>query len=500
MSSFDGAKGTPVSDADIKRVQVARVGSRYPAPEGWFGAYKPLAPIAQDAAHGRQFDYPVGFNQRITPKLDPASATGITYPELRALADSLDILRLVIETRKDQVEAFDWEIMGLDDAALPDSVTSAISAILRNPTPEHNWASWLRMMLEELFVIDAVAILPRYNRGEGIIGMELIDGATIKRVIDDGGRTPFPPDPAYQQVLKGVPATDYTTDELIYAMRNPRVSKLYGYSPVEQILMTVNIALRRQVTQLQYFTEGNIPEAIAGTPDTWNPDQIRKFQDYFDSMMTGQSATRSRVRFLPIDPTKFKETRPPDIKSAFDDWLARVVCYAFSVPPTPFIAQMNKATADTAQEASLKEGLMPILSFVKRLMDFIIQKHLGYPSAQFKWRLKTDNKPLDQATIDQIYLVAGVKDAAEIREDLGLPPKEIVPPAQATLMLTQDHQQKLAETNAKAGLATPVQNGDNAPPATAPPASNAPPANQQKIDAVAELVKAAISELLTQGE
>jgi hypothetical protein len=94
------------------------------------------------------------------------------------------------------------------------------------------------------------------------------------------GRTPLPPDPAYQQVLKGLPAVNYSRDELIYAIRNPRTNRVYGYSPVEQIIMTVNIAMRRQLSQLQYYTEGNIPEAMIGVPDPWNPDQIRQFQDY----------------------------------------------------------------------------------------------------------------------------------------------------------------------------------------------------------------------------
>jgi hypothetical protein len=44
--------------------------------------------------------------------------------------------------------------------------------------------------------------------------------------------------------------------------------------------MTVNIALRRQLWQLDYFTEGSIPDALIGVPQSWTPDQIRQFQDY----------------------------------------------------------------------------------------------------------------------------------------------------------------------------------------------------------------------------
>ena len=92
-------------------------------------------------------------------------------------------------------------------------------------------------------------------------------------MIDDWGRTPqpyadadgaavFPP--AYQQVLKGMPAVNYSARDIIYRPRNVRAHRVYGYSPVQQILMTVDIALRRQLWQLDYFTEGSIPDALIG--------------------------------------------------------------------------------------------------------------------------------------------------------------------------------------------------------------------------------------------
>ena len=75
-----------------------------------------------------------------------------------------------------------------------------------------------------------------------------LDGATIKRVIDDWGRTPQPFQDngalvhpvAYQQILKGYPAVDYAARDIIYAPRNPRPNRVYGFSPVEQIVMTAN--------------------------------------------------------------------------------------------------------------------------------------------------------------------------------------------------------------------------------------------------------------------
>jgi hypothetical protein len=54
--------------------------------------------------------------------------------------------------------------------------------------------------------------------------LDVIDGATIKPLIGEDGRSPEAPDPACQQILKGVPAADFSTQELIYLPRNLRPS------------------------------------------------------------------------------------------------------------------------------------------------------------------------------------------------------------------------------------------------------------------------------------
>src|SRR5580692_5746133 len=72
----------------------------------WFGPQNPLPPQAPQAVAGRQFDYPFGFNLAVTPR--SWEPTG--FAELRGLADSYDLLRAVIETRKDQMERLTWRI------------------------------------------------------------------------------------------------------------------------------------------------------------------------------------------------------------------------------------------------------------------------------------------------------------------------------------------------------------------------------------------------------
>ena len=178
---------------------------------------------------GRQFDYPFGANLNYVPR----SEGGISFAELRALADALPLLRAVIETRKDQVAAQNFTVRARARANLPDESARIDKALafLARPDRRRSFGDWLRMLLEDLLVIDAATIYPRYDRGGKLYALDVIDGATIKPLIGEDGRAPEPPDPAYQQVLHGVPAADFSADELLYLPRNARAHRLYGHEP-----------------------------------------------------------------------------------------------------------------------------------------------------------------------------------------------------------------------------------------------------------------------------
>lgn len=392
------------------------------APDDWFGPMDPLPPAAQQVA-GRQFDYPAGYNLISQPR----QSEPIGFEQLRGLADAYDLMRLAIETRKDQIAKMAWAIRprtgpdGRPRAAHDDPRIAAVSDFLGCPDGEHDWDSWLRMLVEDMLVIDAATVYPRRDMAGRLLALEPVDGATIKRVLDERGRTPRPPYPAYQQVLKGLPAVDYRADELYYLPRNLRSHRIYGYSPVEQVVMTVNIAIRRQLHQLQYYTEGNVPEALIGVPESWNPDQIGQFQAYWDALLEGDTAQRRHARFVPATISKsFVQTKEAGLKDDYDEWLARIVCFAFSLSPQALVKEMNRATAESAHDQALQEGLLPLMRWVKGLADRALRDGFGYGDLEFVWREGRDLDPLTQAQVAQVYLAAGVLSPQEVRAGLGL--------------------------------------------------------------------------------
>ena len=423
---------------------------------GWgdFGPGTPLAPFAPEAV--RVWDFPVGINTVIRPR----AYEPFGFRELRAFSN-VELVRLAIETRKDQVEALDWRIkarasvLGVD----ADPRIAALEAFWRKPDGVTPFATWLRLALEDLLVLDAPAFERRRSRGGDLIGLDVIPGDTIHPMVDETGRRPRGPgEVAFQQVIKGVAWANLTNDELIYAPRNPRPNHNYGFSPVEQVIVTINTLMRRQAAQLAYFTEGNTPAGLLNGPEGWSPDQIRDMQAWLDARLSGQTAEQAKLLWVPSG-TRYQAFKDAPIKDDFDEWLARIVAYAFSLPPTPFVRQMNKGTAGEDQDRGLEEGLEPIKRWVKRLIDGVIQDEQGGDDLEFVWNDAPNIDPVAQAGIDDMGLRNGSATIDEVRARRGQAPLPNGEGAKARVYGAQ-----AVALDAPAAATTP------SPPSASPPA------------------------------
>ena len=426
----DNAFSRPVDPNLIQQISMGLRGwlgmSQQPgAPElPFFPPGRPLDPVAQGAA-GRRFDYPTGYNYVTRPR----SYEPIDFDTLRAVSDPAmggwDLIRLAIETRKDQISKLEHSVLPRKQAnekgrPKPDDRCQQIEQLLYRPDGETPWQQWCSQLVEEHLVIDAPAILRKRSITGQTIAMEIIDGALIRPLLNYDGRRPTT-GPAYQQMLKGLPAVDYTRDELLYQPRNPRVHKVYGMSCVEQIIVTINIGLRRQAGQLAYFTEGNIPDAISQLPPTWTVNQIQEFQDYWDTRVN-DLVTRRKMRFVPGGVTMQMTRQEGAMVDQFDEWLARIVAYCFSLPPTPFVRMMNRATAETAYEEALSEGLQPLMAWLKGIIDYMLAAWFGWPDLELVWDDIRKVDPAEKEQRDIALQAIGAIGLDDIREDRGLEP------------------------------------------------------------------------------
>ena len=99
----------------------------------------------------------------------------------------------------------------------------------------------------------------------------------------------------------------------------------------------------------------------------------------------------------------------------YDEWLARLICYAFSVPASAFVSQVNRATSETLRQQATQEGLVPLKAWVKNALDCVIQECMDEPGLEFVWVGDDAVDPLQQAQTLQILVGAGIKTREEAR-------------------------------------------------------------------------------------
>jgi HK97 family phage portal protein len=419
--------GGRMTNLALQAQQVAGVGFNQDQNGGAFvyGPGAPLDPVS-DNNPVRVLDFPPGYNLSPTPR----TGESFSFAELRAFAN-VELVRLAIETRKDQIERLDWKVRPILDrrrrGAIPQEAYPAQAArvkqvenFLRKPDGIHLFSTWIRLLMEDLLAIDAVALEVRRNRVGQLIGLDPVPGDTVHILIDATGRRPLAPLPAYQQIIRGTVYNNLTAEELLYLPRNVRPGHVYGMSPVQQIIVTINTVLGRQTQQLAYFSAGNTPEGIINAPDGWTAEQLKAYQQWFDEYLAGNATRRSGVLWVPFG-AKYQSFKEAPLQDHFDEWLARIVSFAFSLPPTPFIRAMNRSASETDKERALTEGMEPLLLWAKRFLDDIIQTEWD-PDLEFVWDPPRDIDPSIQAAVDDSYLRNGTKCVDEVREEIGLEP------------------------------------------------------------------------------
>lgn len=375
-----------------------------------------------------RYQFPYAQNAIWTPR----SGYGTPFAQLRTLADVCPEVRICIETRKDQLTSLEWGIAPKNAAARQQASDSNVAQAVANvrafflkPDKRRSFTDWLRMAIEEVLVIDALSIFQRRTRGGDLYALEITDGTTWKVQLGDNGDVPLPPAVAYRQIIYGRPIDggDCTVDDLLYRPRTVRTHTPYGLSATESVLLTVNAALQRQVWNLNYYTEGTMPEGVLGVPESWTAQQIQDYQTWWDAMLAGDLAARRRIKFIPGDAKNYQPIRQPDWSATWDEWLLKIIAAAFAVPPSElgFTNDVNRASAEQQEGVAYRRGVRPLASYFKNIFDEIIAGPLGHPEIEWTWSGGETEDRLKQARIDDIYVRVGKVSVDELRARDGQP-------------------------------------------------------------------------------
>jgi SPP1 gp7 family putative phage head morphogenesis protein len=442
-----------------------------------FGPGVPLVPAPLDPtrptgrAEPRVWEYPVTWNL-------PGTTTGrlVPWATLRGAAQ-LPLIRDCLRIRKAEIQGLDWDF-GLSRRAVdraqrdqPDASRLDVEQQLRErlvgdidraadfwSVPDrgngYTFGEWICQFLEEQLVLDAVAIYPRYTLGGDLYALEVLDGSTIKPLLDHRGGRPQPPLPAYQQILYGFPRGEfiadssdtgdggtiipggYTSDQLIYIRREVRTHTPYGLSPVEQALMDIDLWQKRVAWLRAEYTDGVMPagwlvnEQPVGGASSWTPQQLAEYERELNDYYSGNTANRFRYRVLPPG------LRPDDsssndlaekYKPEFDLHLLKLVVAHFDLTVhelgfTEAKGLGSDGHAEGQDRLNERKGRGPVLRWIAELITDMSRAHLRLPpELEFKWLGIDDESEEDQEEQTAAQVAGGLLTINEGRDLLGRP-------------------------------------------------------------------------------
>lgn len=393
-----------------------------------FPAGDPLPPSMPHGAPARAHVPPPFANLVTRPRVTPGVPL-TPFEQLRALAD-FDLVQLALQDCRGQILGMEWTIAPraeFSDKA--DAMQGEIDAArqfveMPDPLARMDFGTWIGSVVDEIYTTDALTLMPRRAINGSPLGLWQVDGATIVPLVTSEGRMPAPPIAAYQQIVHGIPETEFTADEMWYLPRNKRPNTPYGRSNVEQVIWTVNLAMRRYLDDLSYYQHGNLPDALYRVPATWSAQQIKEFQADFDDVLSGRSDRRSgSARFVPGGPDSgLIETRTRQWVPEFNEWLARVICWAFQVSPLPLVRLMNRGTAETSEESGLEGGVWPIAQFIARILNRYIRTELGLTRVEFCWQTEEVEDAAVVYQRNMAYVHGGALTFNELRAAIGEDP------------------------------------------------------------------------------
>lgn len=405
--------------------------------QNWPSALQPVQPVGPAGSQPLAFSFWQGLNQNITPRPD----SPLTFQDLRSLS-MYPLARICIENVKDQLAQYDWTIQIRDKngesiadrrkrQADDKNITKLID-FFSYPDGETPWSDWIRPLIEDLMVIDAPSIIVQRTFGGDVAKLRVVDGSQILVLVNDQGFTPEGDSPAYTQLWEGIPRLLLTTKQLVYrprniARRNTVTSNLYGLSPVEQLAPEIRIGQERLRFILAYYTEGSVPGLVHVVPAGVSPDKIRETMEWMNSELAGNLAARRQWRMIQgfrdaQDPKEDQivELTEPVLADKFDDVHIRKIAFGLNTSPQRLLSQVNRATSEANQDSADREGILPLLTWLKSTMDMIIQRHMGLADYEMVWDTDTELDPVKQAEVDATYVKEGIFTRNEIRDARGV--------------------------------------------------------------------------------
>lgn len=420
------------------------------------------------AAYG--MDRPITFSTPQAPTRKPMSL--VSTDTLRGLADNYDILRACINHLKREVLSVPLEIVPRDPkdqkrrtkkrlAEARDLFTKK-GAIGGFGTPRRHFESRL---IEDLCVIGAGAVFHERARGGWVRQSVEIDASTIRPFIDAYGWAPSDDGPnkdhVYEQWVYGMQVANFSRADLTYDGIYSLSYSPYFKSPVEYLIDAVDTALRSNLWNKGWLTDGNSPDEAYSMPETWSAKQVMEYAEWWDSLLTSSKGGRHKTRFLPGGSQRVgARSRKDQDFTGLELQLIRRTCAIMGVQPASiaFSGEQYKVSQENSQDQTTAFGAGVILEWRKDMYDDILERH-GYGEFEVQNVTARQDTAKERAETNKILIESGQRTPNECRQADGEDPYEggdsllvqstLVPLTQAASTEQPDETGKNAETDKK---------------------------------------------------
>ena len=393
----------------------------------------------------RGWDYSVGHNIGKLPR-----ATEIySFADLRALSSTYYGVQMCQQVWFDYISQLELDIQPRKDLIGEDGDISQFESdiafykdFFSSPDRDHDLHSWLQMAVKDQLEIDAVCIYPRKDRAGRLYSLDLIDAAMITPLVDDRGRKPLPPFPAYEQYVHGIPAALLTSEDLIYIKETERTDSVYGRSRVEKIILNINIALRKQTKDLAHFTDGNLPPGfIQPSMDVqWSQDEIEAWEMQLNNVLAGNDELRARLKVLPRGFEYQSVTSSDDIHAELDQLILNITaaCHGLTMAELAFVADINRANGDAQENVVYRRAMGPLMKRYARLFTMILHKYFKDKRFIVSFRGYEETEDIQSnATAYSTLTGAGILGISEAAKLMKLPEDPDAPKI-GRLIITKD--------------------------------------------------------------
>lgn len=389
----------------------------------------------------------------------------VDLPTIRRFA-AMPYVEMCITTIVDETSSVPWVIAvkeGIEPTPEHDKQIAHVKSFYDNPnTNKESFDEIRRKYIRDILEVDSGVLIKMFNMKEEMVEIMARDGTTFTKNPDIYGRIvdrdDIIIDPNISQTAKemrlmepgwitaadarekaayfqygwitGARPVPFGKKELVWFERNPGTDSIYGRSPVEILMNTIQTLIYAIEHNLEYFSDNSIPKGIIGL-DGADSESIKAFKvQWEEQQKTKDSAGNWKKRFhkIPIVGKSPVFTRLQFTNAELElidsqKWWAKMVWACFGVTATELgYTEDAKGLANQIVQSNIfrKRAINPILRIEEYKHNHEILSEFEYPDIEFKFLMFDVEEETKKAKLYKTQLEAGYRTPNEIRQDEGL--------------------------------------------------------------------------------